>query len=312
MRPLSLVTHLFDLQRRRRVARSGSCSAHSFAMGRRPSSSRRRRVPRSSPISGPPPCRTPTIAAALLNTATGVVYARMQDRVPSRGLATGTLWFLLLSVAALGVGLGLSGAAWLIFLLLVWYRASSILTDLEYWAVAARLYDVRQAKRLFGIARLGRSAGAHRRLVRGASSSTPSAWPAFVLLLRGLSRGVPGAGLVGDARASEDGGDARARFRRRPAAGPGRADAGALPARHHPARLLRRPGQAPRRLRVPGPDAHALRGRAEHLATFFALFSASQVASLLTRVFVSGRFLSRFGCAPASACCPPRTWPAPR
>src|SRR5678815_5627854 len=87
------------------------------------------------------------VAAALLNTATGVVYARVQDRVPFARLMTGTLWFLLVSVAALRVGLGLSGAAWLTFLLLVWYRALSILTDLEYWAVAARLYDVRQAKR---------------------------------------------------------------------------------------------------------------------------------------------------------------------
>jgi hypothetical protein len=33
----------------------------------------------------------------------------------------------------------------------VWYRVLSILTDLEFWAVAARLYDVRQAKRLFGL-----------------------------------------------------------------------------------------------------------------------------------------------------------------
>ena len=31
----------------------------------------------------------------------------------------------------------------------MWYRVISILTDLEYWAVAARMYDVRQAKRLY-------------------------------------------------------------------------------------------------------------------------------------------------------------------
>jgi hypothetical protein len=90
------------------------------------------------------------VAAALLNTATGLVYARVQDRVPFARLMTGTLWFLLVSVAALRVGLGMSGAAWLTFLLLVWYRALSILTDLEYWAVAARLYDVRQAKACSG------------------------------------------------------------------------------------------------------------------------------------------------------------------
>ena len=51
--------------------------------------------------------------------------------------------------------LGLLRATALVFLLLVWYRALSILTDLEYWAVAARLYDVRQAKRLFALVYLG-------------------------------------------------------------------------------------------------------------------------------------------------------------
>ena len=91
------------------------------------------------------------VAAALLNTATGLVYTRVQDRVPFARLMTGTLWFLLGTVVALRVGLGASGAGWLVFLLLVWYRGLSILTDLEYWAVAARLYDVRQAKRLFGV-----------------------------------------------------------------------------------------------------------------------------------------------------------------
>src|SRR5712691_10335276 len=51
------------------------------------------------------------VAAALLTTATGLVYARVQDRVPFARLMTGTLWFLLVSVAALRVGLGMSGAA---------------------------------------------------------------------------------------------------------------------------------------------------------------------------------------------------------
>ena len=91
------------------------------------------------------------IAAALLNLGTGSAYAAIKERVSFPRLMSGTLVFLLASVVAVRVGLAFSGAAWLIFAALVWYRVLSILTDLEYWAVAARLYDVRQAKRLFGL-----------------------------------------------------------------------------------------------------------------------------------------------------------------
>jgi hypothetical protein len=89
------------------------------------------------------------VAAALLNTAVGLAYSRLAARTPFARLMGGTLWLLVVSVVTLRLGVSMTGAAALTFFLLVWYRAISILTDLEYWAVAARLYDVRQAKRLF-------------------------------------------------------------------------------------------------------------------------------------------------------------------
>src|SRR5688572_14090208 len=91
------------------------------------------------------------VAAALLNTAAGFAYSRLSARTSFARLMGGTLWLLVASVVALRLGLSMTGAAALTFFLLVWYRAISILTDLEYWAVAARLYDVRQAKRLFPV-----------------------------------------------------------------------------------------------------------------------------------------------------------------
>lgn len=91
------------------------------------------------------------IAAAVLNTSTGLVYTAVQRRLPFARLMTSTLVLLISTVALLRAGLTLTSAPWLVFALLVWYRAVSALTDLEYWAVATRLYDVRQAKRLFGL-----------------------------------------------------------------------------------------------------------------------------------------------------------------
>jgi HEAT repeat protein len=236
------------------------------------------------------------LAAALLNTATGLVYTRVQDRVPFARLMKGTLWFLLVSVAALRVGLGMSAAAWLIFLLLVWYRALSILTDLEYWAVAARLYDVRQAKRLFGIVGSGevvaRIAGAfavplivHAFGVARLVDFSAVALAACLVLVSLVLRAVPAAG-------------------ERPGA------AGAAPVLRPGLRgLLAEPylrviillaffGVLAKYL-VDYAFLAQMRTRyadAQNLATFFALFSGfSQAASLLTRVFLSGPLLSRFG-----------------
>lgn len=95
------------------------------------------------------------IAAAVLNTLTGIGYSGALGRLRFAGLMKGTLVFLLAAVLLLRAGLALSSAAAVYFLLLVFYRILSALTDLEYWAVAGRLYDVRQAKRLYGIVGTG-------------------------------------------------------------------------------------------------------------------------------------------------------------
>ena len=91
------------------------------------------------------------VAAAGVNTVTGTVYARAQSRVSFARLMRGTLGFLLVLVLAVRLGFAISGMAWVAFAGLVSYRIISSLTDLEYWAVASRIYDVRQAKRLFGL-----------------------------------------------------------------------------------------------------------------------------------------------------------------
>jgi HEAT repeat protein len=91
------------------------------------------------------------VAAAGANLVTGSIYARVQKRASFADLMKGTLWFLLALVVTVRVGFSVSRVAWVAFAGLVSYRVISSLTDLEYWAVASRIYDVRQAKRLFGL-----------------------------------------------------------------------------------------------------------------------------------------------------------------
>jgi hypothetical protein len=90
------------------------------------------------------------LASAGVAAATGFAFARLQTRTRFRTLMAGTLLVLAIAVVLLRGALALSSAAALLFSALVFYRLISILTDLEYWAVAARIYDLRQAKRLFG------------------------------------------------------------------------------------------------------------------------------------------------------------------
>ena len=90
------------------------------------------------------------LAAAALSAATGYAYSRLQNLLSFSSLMTGTVLSLVLVVGALRGALFMTQAAGLFFFAMVFYRVLSILTDLEYWAVAGRLYDLRQAKRLFG------------------------------------------------------------------------------------------------------------------------------------------------------------------
>jgi AAA family ATP:ADP antiporter len=238
------------------------------------------------------------LAAALLNAATGAVYTAVQRRTRFRALMSATLVFLLVSTVALRAGLAVSEAGPLVFVLFVWYRAVSALTDLEYWAVAGRLYDVRQAKRLFGLVGSGevmaRITGSFAvpLLVGGLGVAnllvlSAAAMAACLALARAvLPPDVDGLAPSGPAPARADSGGWReslASFRDRYLLVVfGLAFFGVLAKYFVDFAFLA--------------EMRARFGDAKGLASFFAVFSGvSQTLSLLTRVFVSGRLLGRYG-----------------
>lgn len=90
------------------------------------------------------------IVAAAVSVVTGLAYSRLERHVAFWPLMSGTLVFLLATVLVFRGAIAAMTSAFVFFALFVWYRVISILTDLEYWAVASRLFDIRQAKRLFG------------------------------------------------------------------------------------------------------------------------------------------------------------------
>jgi HEAT repeat protein len=235
------------------------------------------------------------LAAAGVNTLTGLAYARLQARLSFRALMLGTVAFLLAGLVALRGGLALVDAGALVFGLLVFYRVLSALTDLEYWAVATRLYDVRQAKRLFGLVGSGEVVA---RIV--GSFSVP-------FLVRPL--GVPNLivlsalGLVGSLVLL------LALLPRAKVHAPGAPRSATTKAPAALSGLLRQPYLSMMLSMVAAgvlgkyfvdyAFLAELKGHADdakRLASFFGVFSgATQAASLLTRLFVSGPLLSRFG-----------------
>jgi HEAT repeat protein len=239
------------------------------------------------------------VVAAGLTLATGAVYTGLQARVRFTRLMTGTLLGLAASVAALR-GVVDAGLAWLPFALLVWYRAISILTDREYWAVAGRIFDVRQAKRLFPLIGTGEVVA---RIAGSFAVPVVVAWfgvedlltvsvaallgcaglAAVVLTEFSTSRDEPAA----PARAAAAGPPLGARLR-------------ALAADRY---LLLLVGIAALAVLAKYlvdfaflEQLRARHGEKERLATFFALFSGTtQGLSLLVRVAAAGPLLERFG-----------------
>lgn len=235
------------------------------------------------------------LSAAALSAATGYTYSRLQNRLSFSSLMTGTLVALLMVVGALRGALVMTQAAGLFFFAMVFYRVLSILTDLEYWAVAGRLYDLRQAKRLFGfigtgevVARIVGSfsvpfllklGGVPNLLVLSAASLL-----ACVVLLRRVLPMVP----------LDDG------PKQTTAQKAARSSIGSLVEDPYLRFVLIVAfcGILGKYL-VDFAFLQQVKTRfadAKEVASFFALFSGiSQVASLLTRVFLSGRILSAIG-----------------
>ena len=215
------------------------------------------------------------IAAAFVNTGAGALFSAARTHLPFRRLMAAMLVLLLVSVVGLRLGLAVTGAAALVFFLLVFYRVLSVLTDLEYWAVAGRLYDVRQAKRLFGLIGTGeviaRIAGSFAVPLLVAGFGVPnllwfSASALFfclLFLLRVLPRDA----------------DPCLAARRRPGRGrrpkhprpPGRS----LPATALCPRPLRRAREILRRFRLPGRDTGSVRPTSRPSPRSSASFPAS-------------------------------------
>ena len=87
------------------------------------------------------------VSTALL----GYGYARLEARLAPGQLLVATLAFLIVVTGLLYGALWVSGAPWLTLGLMVWKEVQWVFAEMEFWALAGRLFNVRQGKRLFGL-----------------------------------------------------------------------------------------------------------------------------------------------------------------
>lgn len=91
------------------------------------------------------------ILSAIVVTLAGFIHSKAVKRFSARSFLIGTLAFLTLFICAIHFGIWLTNARWLIFGSLIWFRVVMVLLYSEFWGLAARLFNVRQGKRLFGL-----------------------------------------------------------------------------------------------------------------------------------------------------------------
>ncbi|HEY9076434.1 MAG TPA: HEAT repeat domain-containing protein [Anaerolineaceae bacterium] len=92
------------------------------------------------------------IGSALAAPAAGLLYNRLQKRLNFRTLLAVNLGVLLLMLVFFRLAITLLADVKIItFALFVWYYIQDVLINLEFWALAGRVFDMRQTKRLFGL-----------------------------------------------------------------------------------------------------------------------------------------------------------------
>src|SRR6185369_7403497 len=83
-------------------------------------------------------------------------YLHIGDRIPLARLMVLNLGSLIVISLVMRVGLSLTNARWLIFILPIWEFAQLNLGKIIIWSLVGSLFDVRQSKRLFGLMTSGR------------------------------------------------------------------------------------------------------------------------------------------------------------
>ena len=115
--------------------------------------------------------------SALILWIAGYTYSKLEHALPVKNLALGIILFIAFSIAAFWLTYsGNNESSVVIFWMFCWFNVIYLLGNLEFWGLAALMFDIRQSKRLFGIIGMGDVPG---KLI-GYSAVTFTFWVKFI------------------------------------------------------------------------------------------------------------------------------------
>jgi hypothetical protein len=89
------------------------------------------------------------IGAAAVIAIAGAGYARLERRVSTGRLFSLTVQGMLVSIVGLRAGLWLFPGPVVVFATLMWSQLLTVFISIEFWGLAGRIFNVREAKRIF-------------------------------------------------------------------------------------------------------------------------------------------------------------------
>ena len=91
------------------------------------------------------------IYAALLEWAAGFTYSKLEHKYDIGKLTIIITVFIAISMLFFRVAFAYVHGDWFLYCMLAWFSVLYLLNNLEFWGLAAVLFDVRQSKRLFSV-----------------------------------------------------------------------------------------------------------------------------------------------------------------
>ena len=95
------------------------------------------------------------IYSALLLWVAGLIYTRCEHTVKFRRFNLGIIMIMVASILLLWVANYTLADNWFFYLLMAWFNVLYLLNNLQFWGIAALLFDLRQSKRLFAVISAG-------------------------------------------------------------------------------------------------------------------------------------------------------------
>ncbi|MFL5810172.1 MAG: hypothetical protein ACJ749_11665 [Flavisolibacter sp.] len=95
------------------------------------------------------------VLSALMLWLCGFIYNKLEHKLSVRSLILSVLVFNLSSIVIFRLLMTYEDSQWFLYIFLAFFNVLYLLNNLEFWGLAAILFDVRQSKRLFGIVSAG-------------------------------------------------------------------------------------------------------------------------------------------------------------